>query len=587
MVLSIRDIHTAFGRKYSDLLSIYERILDDVQRYPSIFISQVPREEVLAEVKKAREIYDADNCVPEDKPLLGIPWVVKDNIDVAGMPTTAGCPDYAYVPGESAEVCRLVKEAGAILLGKTNLDQFATGLVGIRSPYGIPANPHNPDYIPGGSSSGSAVAVARGLCCFSLGTDTAGSGRVPASMNGIFGLKPTRGLLSTRGVVPACRSLDCVSLFASRPEDLSVVLNVLAKPDSLDPFSRSSELCDSPVLPKRSALPTRIAAVPKPEQLNFMGSGEAERIWHRLLTHLIGQGFDIREIDFGPFLEAAGLLYDGPWIAERYAFLGEFVQTHKASMHEVTATILENGGQFSASDCFKAQWRLQEYRKRIESFICEFPLFITPTIPRAVTVDEVLNDPIGKNTELGYYTNFMNLLDLCAVAVPFGAYENGCPWGFTVFSDKYNDQSLLEVVNRLPGSESGYMPVAVCGAHMSDLPLNHQLTDLGGVFSSEEYTAARYRMYALTGAGEKPGLVRCSKGFSFPLEVWNMPNTSLSRFLQMIPAPLGLGEVELRNGKLVTGFICGMENPGEEISSYGGWRAYLENRANRTKTEIS
>ena len=570
MQISISDVHSMLLQGERKLTDFYARILEDIKKYPSVFISESPAEKVMASAEEAQAVFDSAGRIPEGKPLLGIPWVVKDNIDVAGMTTTAGCPEYAYFPNESAEVYRLLEEAGAILIGKTNMDQFATGLVGVRSPYGIPENSCNGDYIPGGSSSGSAVAVARGLCCFSLGTDTAGSGRVPAAMNGIFGYKPTRGLFSTRGVVPACRSLDCVSVFVSRSEDLPVIYEVLSKPDREDPFSRPIQ-CDG-----KSRNTGNTIAVPISGQLDFMDSPESESIWNGLLEQFRNCGYTVRKIDFRPFLDAAKLLYEGPWIAERYAYLGEFVRTHKGAVNEITAGILENGGQYSASDYFSALWTLQEYRKRIESLMEANDFFVTPTIPRAVTLEEVKNEPVLKNTQLGYYTNFMNLLDLCAVAVPFGEYKNRVPWGYTVFADRFADTKLFDFVGRSNDEKKAYVPIAVCGAHMSGLPLNHQLISIGGRFLNEEATAPHYKMYSLNGEVEKPGLVRTREGVSFPLEIWNIPETELFGFMRQIPAPLGLGEVELINGSWITGFICGMENAGEDISSYGGWRSYLE-----------
>jgi allophanate hydrolase len=377
-------------------------------------------------------------------PLFGVPFAVKDNIDVSGWPTTAGCPAYAYVPARSATVVERLERAGAIVLGKTNMDQFATGLVGTRSPYGVPVNPFNPRYIPGGSSSGSAVAVARGLVAFALGTDTAGSGRVPAACTGTVGLKPTHGLIGTAGVVPACASLDCVSIFAPTIGDAALVFDVAAGPDPRDPFSRVRT--SVPQLPARLAVPRR-------DQLRFFGDEVAARSFARTLGELADHGFTVDEVDFAPFAAAAALLYDGPFVAERTAAVGDFIAAHPDDVLPVTRAIVESGGRYSAVDTFRAQYRLRALRREIAPVFERAGALVVPTIPTMYRLDEVLAEPLALNANLGTYTNFVNLLDLCAIAIPSDRYPDGRPIGITLIAPAFAEASLIVLAENASSSD--------------------------------------------------------------------------------------------------------------------------------------
>jgi allophanate hydrolase len=540
---------------------------------------------------------------PEGRPLYGVPFAIKDNIDVAGEPTTAACPEFAYAAAESAPVVQRLVDAGAILIGKTNLDQFATGLVGTRSPYGACASAFDARYISGGSSSGSAVAVAAGLVSFALGTDTAGSGRVPAAFNNIVGLKPTRGLVSTRGVLPACRSLDCVSVFALTAGDAQAVLDVAAGFDSADPFSR------------RAAAPRAIPAsfagcrigVPRAEQLEFFGNRDAERLFRAAVAALEGQGARTVEIDFAPFLETARLLYGGPWVAERYVAIREFFDRRPDALFPVTREILGGAAKYSAADVFVAEYRLQFLRRRVEPVWQDIDVLVTPTAGTTYTIDEVNANPVALNTNLGYYTNFMNLLDLAAIAIPAGFQPNGLPFGITLAAPAFSERALCalgeaahrRLVQRLGATRAALpaappaaaperpqlpvMRLAVCGAHMSGLPLNHQLTERGGRLVRRCRTAPRYRLFALAGfAPPRPGLVRtASDGAAIEVEVWALPPETVGSFVESIPPPLGIGTVELEDGEQVRGFLCEAYAAGgaEDVSRLGSWRTYVRQRA--------
>jgi allophanate hydrolase len=536
---------------------------------------------------------------PEDLPLYGIPFAIKDNIDWGGQPTTAACPDFSYLPEDSAFVVKLLISAGAIPLGKTNLDQFATGLVGVRSPYGTPQNAFDPAYIPGGSSSGSAVAVARGLVSFALGTDTAGSGRIPASFNNLVGMKPTRGVLSCRGVLPACRTLDCVSIFALSVEDAMKVYEVAAKFDAGDAFARPLEI----KVPK--PLSQAVIGVPRAEQLEFFGDDSAAELFAKSVASLKQQGWQVKEIDLQPFLDAALLLYEGPWVAERYAGIQTFIETRPESLHPVTRQIISGGIKPTAVQAFKSQYRLAELRRVSEQVWEEVDAIITPTAGTIYKVAEVDADPIKLNSNLGRYTNYMNLLDLCAWAVPAGFLDQGLPWGVTFFAPAFQDEFLASLAAefhavqalplgrtetrsdeigelKLPSNKSiAWMQVVVCGAHMEGLPLNHQLTSRGGALVKKTQSSASYKLYVLPskpGQPMRPGMVRVPEGGeAIDLEVWKLPQTEVGSFLEAIPAPLGLGKVELKDGSQVCGFVCeGIAAQGaEDITAFGGWRAWL------------
>jgi allophanate hydrolase len=551
---------------------LYEkvRVWDD----PALFIHLPELEELLA---LASEV----EGMPGDLPLWGIPFVVKDNIDVVGWPTTAACPAFSYVPAEDAEAVRRLRAAGAIPVGKANLDQFATGLVGTRSPFGVPRNAIDAEFLPGGSSSGSASSVAAGLCCFSLGTDTAGSGRVPAAFQGLVGWKPTKGLLSTRGVVPACRSLDCVSVFANSAEDAAAVAAVVAGFDEADAFSREIEGVG------RAGESFRFGV---PRELDFAGDPDTPRLFAAAVKRLQAIGGVPVEIDLKPFVEAAKLLYEGPWVAERWAAVGGFVEEHPGEVFPVTRRILEGSKGWDAAATFRAQYRLQELAREAGKVWREIEVMLLPTTPRVYKVAEVLDEPYQTNATLGRYTNFMNLLDLAAVAMPAGEARGGrARWGVTLAAPAGWDAVLLELAGRFGGEEAGVakagaakgIPVVVCGAHLEGLPLHWQLADRGAVLRSRTRTAAAYRMFAIPAAGSlppRPALVRDeAKGAAIEVEVWELAAAAFGDFVAKIPGPLGIGKVLLENGEELPGFIAEPRaaDGADEITAFGGWKAWL------------
>jgi allophanate hydrolase len=566
-------------------------ILDRIARRgdDKVWIHLLPRDELLA-IAKGLEVTD-----PASKPLFGVPFAIKDNLDLAGHPTTAGCPSYAYTPDKSATVVRRLMEAGAIPIGKTNLDQFAAGLNGTRSPYGAPRSALNAEYISGGSSSGSAVAVASGLVSFSLGSDTAGSGRVPAQFNNVIGMKPTKGLLSTSGLVPACRSLDCVSIFALCSDDARDVLAVAKSFDATDPFSRHEALATFP----RQVKGTRFG-VPRREDLQFFGNREGERLFDSTLERIVGLGGALVEVDLRPFLETARLLYEGPWVAERYVAIREFIDRNPEALFPVTRQIIAGGAKPLAADAFVAYYRLKELQRITDAAWREIDAMITPTAPRPYTVAELLDDPIRLNSNLGYYTNFVNLLDLAGVAFPGGFQRDGLPFGVTLLARAFTDAGLLELSDeihraldfplgaldtRIPAkrkrpaaSAVAAVRVAVCGAHMAGLPLNGQLVDRGGRLVRTALTAPRYRLYALPGGPPaRPGMIRVEPGKAIEVEVWEMPTSTFGSFVDGVPPPLAIGTVELADGEKVKGFVCEAHGTIDalDITELGGWRRYI------------
>jgi len=549
-----------------------------------------------------------DNRNVNDAPLYGIPFAIKDNIDLADVLTTAACAAVAYTPREHAFVVANLIQAGAIPLGKTNLDQLATGLNGTRSPWGACKNSFDPTYISGGSSSGSAVAVALGLASFALGTDTAGSGRVPASFNNIVGWKPSRGLLSTRGMVPACRSIDCMSVFALTASDISTLLPFVAHYDAADPYARPNPAYNSTAHNGFGALPARAFnfGVPRTEQLQFFGDARAQAAFATSVELLEQIGGEKREIDFSGFLDAARLLYEGPWVAERYHGIRELIERDPTTLLPVIATIISSGRGKTAVDTFDAMYQMQMLRRRIETIIADIEFIATPTAGRHFTLDELLEEPIKRNSELGYYTNFMNLLDLSAVAAPTQIMPNGMPFGITLFSDRFHDLRLLSYAHALqtttqlplgaikqpydfpkltPRAELSTCKVVVCGAHMRGLPFNGQLIARGAKFLQQTKTSPNYRFYALPGgAVQRPGLIRVDKdGAPIEVEVWEMPSSEFGSFVAAIPQPLGISKVELESGEWLPGFICeGYAVEGaEDITELGGWRTYLATKAKR------
>ncbi|MEM5325958.1 allophanate hydrolase [Paraburkholderia sp. JHI2823] len=542
---------------------------------------------------------------PATLPLYGVPFAIKDNIDLAGVPTTAGCPAYAYTPERSAPVVERLIAAGAIPVGKTNLDQFATGLSGQRSPYGACRNALDPEYASGGSSSGSAVAVALGLAAFSLGTDTAGSGRVPAAFHGLVGLKPTKGVLSTMGVVPACRSLDCVSIFAPSANDAQRVFECARGVTEGDPYARAWQ----PGGREGGSLAGVRFGVPRAAQLNFYGDASYAAAFDAALAKLRAAGAELVEIDFEPFLATARLLYEGPFVAERLAAIRPFFEAQPEALHAVTREIVGGAARWSAADAFAAFDRLAALRMESERVWPHVDALVTPTSPTTSTVAELEADPIGVNARFGYYTNFVNLLDLSALAVPAGECTTGRhagkPFGITFVARAHDDAYLLGLARAWLGEHGCPAPrdakddpaptvrVAVVGAHLSGEPLNGQLTGRGARLVESTTTANAYRLYALPQARPqdpaKPGLVRVNEGgTAIEVEVWEMPTAAFGSFVAAIPAPLGIGTLELASGSTALGFLCesaALANA-PDISAYGGWRAYRAAQSqSQTQTE--
>ena len=524
-------------------------------------------------------------------PLFGLPFAVKDNIDVAGLHTTAACPAFAYSPTRSASVVLRLEQAGALCVGKTNLDQFATGLVGTRSPYGAVPNPFDPLRISGGSSSGSAVAVALGQVAFALGTDTAGSGRVPAGFTNTIGFKPSPGLLSTRGVVPACRSLDCVSIFAAELEIGWRALRAAAAYDADDAYSQSIV----PLGPFRD--PPRLGVF---EPLAFAGDAASAAAFERATMAMRALGAQIVAIPFAPFAEAATLLYDGPRLAERDAAFGTFVAAHPEACDPVVRDIVRGASAFSATDAFRGEYRLREIAREVAGIWQSIDALFVPTAPNFPTLADVAAEPREVNSRLGTYTNFANLLDLAAIAIPAGFRDDGLPSGVTLLAPAGSDHALAQLaraflnayrqtlgtsgiaaaeiaaLSALPDARP-QIRVAVAGAHMRGMPLNHELATRDASFVAATRTAARYRLYALPGSMPKPGLVRAAQGSAIGVEVWDVPSERFGSFVAGIPPPLAIGSVELNDGAWVKGFVCepiALEGA-REITHHGDWRNYL------------
>ena len=515
-------------------------------------------------------------------PLSGLTFAIKDNIDLAGVPTTAACPAYSYTPTQSAPVVQRLLDAGAIPAGKTNMDQFATGLVGTRSPYGACSSVFDERYISGGSSSGSAVAVASGEVDFALGTDTAGSGRVPAAFNNLVGLKPTRGLLSTSGVVPACRSIDCVTILTRTVAEAAKVFDAARGFDPTDPYSRVPTAGQG-AAPWASG-PFRFG-VPAADQLQFFGDGEAAALYQKAITGLEALGGTKVEIDFALFRAAADLLYSGPWVAERLAAIGPFLANHAADMNPVVRDIIAGASRFTAVDAFLAEYKLRELRRATEAEWSRIDVLLLPTTGTIYTHEAVAADPVRLNTNLGYYTNFVNLLDLAAIAVPAGFRPNGLPFGISLIAPAFTDYGLLSLAARylrepVDAGAPGCISVAVLGAHLNGQPLNWQLTQRGARLLKTCKTAPGYRFYALPGAIAKPGLIR-DEAFAGPgieVEIWAVPEDQFGSFVAAVPPPLGIGNATLENGDTVKSFICepyAIANA-RDITHFGGWRKYLE-----------
>jgi allophanate hydrolase len=571
MSASLAELSAAYreGRKNPerDLAACVRRI--DREGDQPTWISRFSEAQVLAQLEAA------DSAGP----LYGVPFAVKDNIDVAGLPTTAACPDFSYLPARHAYVVERLVQAGAIVIGKTNLDQFATGLVGTRTPYGICSSVFDSRYISGGSSSGSAVAVASGQVAFALGTDTAGSGRIPAAFNALVGLKPTRGVLSTRGVVPACRSLDCVSVFSKSIVDAELVFDVAAGFDAADSFSRPR----SAVNGLGDARPR--LGVPRPEDLEFFGDTESAELFLAAMQRAQELGAEIVRFDLAPFREAALLLYAGPWVAERLTTVAPLLEKKPEAVHPVVRGIVEGGRGYGAEAAFRALYRLGELRLRAERVLAQCDALLLPTAPTHYTIQEVLDSPLESNARLGTYTNFVNLLDLSALAVPAGLKKSGMPFGVTFMAPAFHDARLLELGRSFVGepavaAKPGYDCVwlAVAGAHLSGQPLNHELTSRGARRIVTTKTAPEYRLYALDTVPPKPGLVHTpgEAAHAIEVEIWELTREAFGSFVAQIPAPMTIGMTKLADGSLVKGFACEPHalHGAREISQFGSWRAF-------------
>jgi allophanate hydrolase len=551
-----------------------------------VWISRVPPEVLATRAAALDALNDEARAA---LPLFGIPFGVKDNIDAAGLATTAACPAFAYRPSEDAPVVARLEAAGALLIGKTNLDQFATGLVGVRSPYGVARNPFDARYIPGGSSAGSAVAVAAGLVSFALGTDTAGSGRVPAAFNNIVGLKPTKGFISLQGVVPACASLDCVSIFALTVDDAETVLSVAGGADD-DPFSRDR------YQPGAIGTTFRFGV---PRSPDFFGDALNSALYRKAVAAFEAIGGTAIDFDYAPFVDVARLLYEGPWVAERMAVVEKIYRDRPEAMLPVTRSVIGNADKFTAVDAFRAQYRLLDLRRATLPLWRDIDAMVLPTAPTIYTIEGVNFEPVTLNSRLGHYTNFVNLLDLAALAVPAGFRSDGLPFGVTLIAPARHDHALAALGGRfarqldLPLGATGHrlppqrhhgirgdgMMIAVVGAHLSGMPLNHQLTEGGASLIAATRTAPHYRLYEIAGTPPRPGLVRAinGAGCAIDAELWSVTPALLGALLAATQEPLSIGNVELADRRWVKGFLCEASAAAgaRDISEFGGWRRFL------------
>ena len=596
--MDITSLQLSYKKKTTSPAEIVREIYATIhaQGENPVWITLVDKEQSIAQARSLESSNDTSTL-----PLYGIPFAVKDNFDVAGLPTTAACPAFSRTATHTAVAVQRLLDAGAILIGKTNMDQFATGLVGTRTPYGACSSVFDEEYISGGSSSGSAVAVARGLVSFALGTDTAGSGRVPAAFNQLVGVKPTRGLVSTTGLLPACRSLDCVSVFAETCSDAARVLGVLRGSDANDPYSREAK-------PGEGATPWVASkfrfGVPTEKSLELFGDENAAESYKKAVEALTELGGEKVSFDYEIFRSVANLLYSGPWVAERLAAIQDFLKAHKDAMDPTVAQIITGAERFSAVDAFKAEYKLMEMRRKIDAVFATIDLMLLPTAPTIYKIGHVQAAPIELNTNLGYYTNFVNLLDMAAVAIPSALRNDGLPFGVSLIGKAFTDDGLLAMADRLhrrlartvggsdrlladtPPIVADMEPracvlMAVVGAHLTGQPLNWQLTTRNARLVRTVRTQADYRLYVLPNSTPpKPGLVY-SPGCAGPgieLEVWAMPEDTVGSFLNGIPAPLSLGTIRLEDGARVKGFLC--EPSGivgaQEITHLGGWREYIQ-----------
>jgi allophanate hydrolase len=568
------------GRERS-AVAVSEDTLERLAAYdvvqPHIWIARIAPEQLLA----AAQAVDRRVAAGESLPLAGVPFATKDNIDVAGFDTTAACPSFAYRPDRSAKVVERLEAAGAICVGKTNLDQFATGLVGTRSPYGVPRNAYNLAYISGGSSSGSSIAVAAGLVPFALGTDTAGSGRVPASFNHLLGFKPSKGRWSTQGLVPACRTLDCITVFSSTVADARLIDSVVSGFDPADPYSKP--LANSPLRPSRVGVPRR-------GQRAWFGDAESEYLYDRALERLAASA-EIVPIDILPLLDAARLLYGGPWVAERTAALAGLLASDPAAIDETVRAVVEPGLHMSAVELWNGIYRLAELKRHADQMWGTVDLLAFPTTGTTYRVSELLAAPIALNSNLGHYTNFVNLLDMAAVAVPAGSRSNGTGFGITLIGPADSDLGLFDAAqNYLAAAELPAPPpldlegrmetvkLAVVGAHLKDMPLHWQLTSRDAKFVGALQTSPSYRLYAIADSvPPKPALVYSNDGAAIDVEVYELDIAAFGSFVAEVPAPLAIGTVTLADGTSVKGFVAEPRAiaDAEDITHLGGWRAYI------------
>ncbi|WP_300034241.1 allophanate hydrolase [uncultured Roseobacter sp.] len=584
---ALREAYAAGARPADVIDEIFRRL--GAVNDPGIFIHLCDREALRAQA-------EALGDYNPDMPLWGIPFAAKDNIDVAGIETTAGCPAYAYTPDADAFVIANLRASGALMIGKTNLDQFATGLVGVRTPYGAPLNAVDPDIVPGGSSCGSGVIVGHGIVTFSLGTDTAGSGRVPAALNNIVGLKPTLGALSASGVVPACRSIETVSIFALTVDDAYSAFAVARGFDVSDAYSK-------PLTHEALTAPAKTLRVGVPDNatIEFFADTVQHAAFDRDVALLKASGAEIEYIDFEPLYAIARMLYEGAWVAERYTVIEDLLKRDPEAIYPVTRQIITHAEGMSAADAFKGIYRLAELKRAAEPMLEGLDLLCVPTVPTFYTVADLEADPVTPNSNNGTYTNFVNLLDMCGIAVPTAPRNDGRPGSVTLLAGAGQD-ALVAAVARgfevdcarnmgatahlvptpadLPEAASDQIELAVCGAHMTGLPLNWQLTDLGAAFVRKAQTTAAYKFYALAGGPPaRPGLVRSDAPDAGPVtvEVWSMPRAAFGTFMAGIPAPLGIGTVSLSDGASVKGFICEASGltGATDITALGDWRAYL------------
>ncbi|MGF7169476.1 allophanate hydrolase [Sphingobium xanthum] len=578
---SVADVAAAVNSGASSAVAVAEETLARLAAYdavqPQIWISRIAPDDYLA----AARAVDARIAAGEKLPLAGVPYAAKDNIDVAGFETTAACPAFAYKPEASAGVIERLSTAGAICIGKTNLDQFATGLVGTRSPYGIPRNAYNLVYVSGGSSSGSSVAVAAGLVGFALGTDTAGSGRVPAAFQHLIGYKPSKGRWSTRGLVPACRTLDCITVFTDDVADARLVDEVVAGFDPADPYSKL--LANRPLQPKR-------IGVPRVDERIFFGDPDAEYFYDRAIAKL-GETAQIVEIDIEPLLEAAQLLYGGPWVAERTAATADLLAANPDAIDPTVREVVAPGTEISAVDLWNGMYRLAALKRHADQMWDDVDVLAFPTTGTTYRVAELAAAPIALNSNLGRYTNFVNLLDMAAIAIPAGTRANGTGFGITLIGPADSDRGLLTLADdylaaaALPGPPAldleGKMQtvkIAVVGAHLKDMPLHWQLTSRDATFVGAFETAPNYRLYAMADSiPPKPALVHSDEGAAIALEVYELDVAAFGSFVVEVPAPLAIGTVTLADGSSVKGFVAEPRamTGAEDITHLGGWRAYI------------